>query len=241
MREDPTSAPTAQTHARSVVLDRIPLPVTSHMPPAQPVSLMALAGLVPLRPPACLAVCRPVGTAAAVSMRDRAAVAGVGCGRCSGPRGSGNGSGWPRRSETSCPPAPRRPGRLASADNPAGPRAPAGCRSRRGRPQRPGAAGLSAALSAVGCGPVRTAANRTAAAVSGVRGGGGPVVVRPDGGVRCYRKRSPGRRPLVGAATAGTRVICRASRSRSWPRTSVMAGAPAPGPPPRSARHAAGP
>jgi hypothetical protein len=44
-------------------------------------------------------------------------------------------------------------------------------------------------------------------------------------GVRCYRKRSPARCPLVGCShRRQARRSCRASRSRSCSRTEVMAG-----------------
>ena len=159
-----------------------------------------------------------------------------------GPRGAGR--GWGGRAGRDVVSArPCRPDRLTNADSPAGPQgAGRGCRSRRGRPQRPGLAGSSAALSAAGCGPVRLRPTRlprrcpvpamlaelwpcvrtAVSAVDTAAACGCPRLTWAwTAGVRRSRKRSPGDGRWLGAASAARpatpagRAAHRAGRARS--------------------------
>jgi hypothetical protein len=206
MREDPTSALTAQTPASSVLACR-----------RRSRGLMALAGLagaatvwMPGRLLAGRRRCRGV-------MRDHAAVARVRCARCSGDCGCPEGVSGVRAGRHAVSARPRRPGPVDQRRRPgrtAGRRP--GLPQQRGRSQRPGVAGSSAALSAAGCGPVRLRPT------SRPRRCPVPAVLaelwpgRPDGGVRVDTAAACGypplQEPVAGPAAAGRRSQRRPAR-----------------------------
>ncbi len=193
------------------------------MPPARPGHSWRSPGLLTLRQCGCPAGCCPVDPLpqcpCGTMPRSRVSAA-------PGVQGT---AGIQKARPVSAPVGrPVRPahadlGRLTSADNPAGLLVPAGCRSRRGRPQRPGLAGSSAALSAAGCGPVRlrpTGVRSAAGLWPGVR----TAVSAADMGVDCgcppLEEAVAGRRPLVGCSQRRqARHTCRPGCSPSWPRT----------------------